>query len=166
MTMLNGFVGVRNIVDVYWSLTVELRFYGLVAIVLLFGQIRRAQLLLALWLMMSFVLDLYPIPRLQLLLITEWSPYFIVGAVCFLLWRDGPSWPRVTLVVASWCGALARSMKHLGAYEQHYGTDWSQVGVSLIVSSFVVILLSIALRRTGGFGRYRWPVRGAMTYRL
>ena len=50
MTMTSAFVGVAEIDGSYWSLFVEMKFYGLVALVLLLGQIRHSQLLLVLWL--------------------------------------------------------------------------------------------------------------------
>lgn len=46
MTMLNGCAGVRSIDSAYWSVFVELRFYVLVTMVLLLGQIQRIQPLL------------------------------------------------------------------------------------------------------------------------
>lgn len=50
LSMLSGFFGVPSVDGAYWSLFVELRFYGLVGLVLILGRIRNAQLLMGFWL--------------------------------------------------------------------------------------------------------------------
>ena len=57
MTMLGGFLHVKPIDGVYWSLFVELQFYALVALLLALGQIRRAEAWLVLWLLATVAIE-------------------------------------------------------------------------------------------------------------
>ena len=49
MTMMSDFLHVGSIDGVYWSLFVELRFYAFIAVLLMIGKIRKAELFLAIW---------------------------------------------------------------------------------------------------------------------
>ncbi|EEO0292918.1 acyltransferase, partial [Salmonella enterica] len=55
MTMLNEFIGIPSVDGAYWSLFVEMRFYALVAIILIIGKIHRSQELILSWLIISIV---------------------------------------------------------------------------------------------------------------
>jgi len=59
MTMLSDFLGVEPIDGVYWSLFVEIRFYILVALVLIIGRIHQVQALLVVWLLASAALEFF-----------------------------------------------------------------------------------------------------------
>src|SRR5215210_3755070 len=61
MTMLSEFLNVPDLDGVYWSLFVEIKFYALVALVLLVGRIHRAQSLLIMWLIITITLTVFPI---------------------------------------------------------------------------------------------------------
>lgn len=85
MTMLSGFVGVSSIDGAYWPLFVEMKFYAMVAVVLLLGRIHQAQRFLVLWLALSIVLEALPSYRLRSLFIVNYSAYFVAGATCYLI---------------------------------------------------------------------------------
>src|SRR5690349_19102612 len=99
LTMAQGFVGIRDVSGVYWTLEVELQFYFLIFLVLLIGQIRRLGALLGMWLFASMVLGLRE-PRgiTHFFLFPEWSSYFIAGAMLFLIHREGPSAYKLSVV--------------------------------------------------------------------
>src|SRR6476659_1785392 len=60
LTMVQSFLGIRDVSGVYWTLAVELQFYFLIFLVLLTGQIRRLGLLLGMWLFASILLSFLP----------------------------------------------------------------------------------------------------------
>ncbi len=167
MTMLSEFIGVPSIDGVYWSLFIEIRFYVLVAIVLALGKMSRAQTFLYCWMIVSIVLEAFPVSRLlQNLLIVDYAAYFIGGAAYYLIWSQGIS-PGRTLLVASSLGlALFQSLGRARMQEAHYHVAMSVYGVGLIIVSFYFLMLVIALKRTGWLGRRSWLTVGGMTYPL
>lgn len=90
--------GLRSIDGAYWSLQVELRFYVLVAIVLLMGKIHRAQTLLWVWLAGTVLVLAFPFIKLHNLLVVDYSGFFIAGAAFFLVWLHGMSLERAALL--------------------------------------------------------------------
>jgi len=166
MTMLNEFLNVTSIDGVYWSLAVEMRFYALVAVLLVIKKIHRAELFLILWLAATIVLEAFPIDRLQTLLITNYSPYFIAGAISFLVWSQGMSFARIGAYLASWLMALHGSLKGFEGFEKQYHTPLSRPAVLVLLSIFFAILWLVSIRKTGFLGKSNWAALGALTYPL
>lgn len=178
MTMLSGFFRIPPIDGAYWSLLVEIRFYALVAAVLAIGRIYQAQRWLVLWLLACIALEivaLFPInsiPELALhylrsFLITNYASYFIAGATCFLIWEKGASMNRLAMLLASWALAMFQSAALLRKVieDNHAMTLDSSIVIS-ILTAFFVVMLFVALRRTGSIAACRWPLAGAVSYPL
>jgi peptidoglycan/LPS O-acetylase OafA/YrhL len=168
MTMLSGFVGTPSMDGVYWSLFVEMRFYALVALILLLGKIHRAERWLLAWLVASLVLETIPaMPgRLRYLLITDYSAFFIAGATCFLIWQEGVSRARSAILALSWGLAVFQSTRGLDGFESHYRVPISALVVAGIITVFFLVMLLVALKRTGRISGMRWMLLGALTYPL
>ena len=166
MTMLSGFIGVPPLDYVYWSLFVELQFYVFVAMVLIIGQIHRAQMFLILWLIATLATEIWPVEALRLLVLTEYSAFFIAGAAFFMIWSKGLSATRISIVSVSWLLATFQSLQGLGEIEKHYHIAMNSYIVAGIITSFFVVMMLVSLKWTGFFGRSRWMVAGALTYPL
>ena len=166
MTMLSGFAGVPSIDGVYWSLFVELQFYGLVAALLAIGRIHQAELFLGLWLAATLLLQRFPIEPLRFLLLTGYAAYFIAGATCFLVWTRGVTGYRLGVVACCLLLALYQALDGLPAFEAYYDTRMSRPVVGAMVVAFFGVMLLVALRRTAWLGRRRWLLAGALTYPL
>lgn len=166
LTMLNGFVGVESIDGVYWSLFVELRFYALVALVLFLGKIHKAEVFLLFWLVCSILLECFPVSKLRYLFITEYSPFFIAGAACYLILAQGISLRRVSIIIISWVLALFKSVTEIPRLEHEFKSTMNPYAVAMAVTAFFAIMMLIALRKTGWFSRPRWMLAGVLTYPL
>lgn len=166
MTMLSGFFGVPFIDGVYWSLLVELRFYALVIAVLMMGRIHQAQPILLIWLIASVILVIQPIYKLNGILIVNYSAYFIAGATCFLIWSQGMSKTKAGMLMLSWGLAVFQTVADLPIFENHYHTPINTCAVVGIISAFFIVMVMVALRRTGMIGRSRWLLAGSLTYPL
>lgn len=166
MTMLNEFIGIPAIDGSYWSLTVELKFYALICLLLLAKQINRAQWFLIIWLAAGLALDVIPVPRLRSALIVDYAPYFIGGAMCFLIYSNGPSLSRVGALLLAWIDAVRRSLHSLPDLERYYQTDFDPRIVAITVSIFFTIMFLVALKLTGFLRKRDWVSIGALTYPL
>ena len=166
MTMLSGFVGVPPIDGVYWSLFVELKFYALVALVLVFGKIRSAELLLLIWLAATILIEAFNLGKLRYLLITDFSAYFIAGATLFLVWSRGLSPTRIGLTLAAWIMAISQCVRQVPELDRHYGTSFNIYIIAAVISFFFLVMILVSLRATGPFGKINWLVLGALSYPL
>ena len=172
MTMLSGFSLVQKfapwpqIDGSYWSLVVEMRFYALVAVVLLLRQIHRAEVFLAGWFVTVALFELAGMDRLRDVLIVDYAAYFIAGAMMYQVWSHGLSWLRAGVILGCWVLSLYESWIALPKWEanNHVVMDRGIV-LSLVTVCFVLMFL-VATRRTGWIGRRNWMVLGALTYPL
>jgi peptidoglycan/LPS O-acetylase OafA/YrhL len=164
MTLLGGFVGVPPMDGVYWSLFVEMRFYVLVALLLIIRRIHQAQLFLSLWLALAIVYEIFNIHHLNDVFIVEYAAYFIAGSVFYLIWSQGLTLSRILLIAVSWVLALKISVEALADTNKHFNTIMNEWIVGSIISLFFVVMLLVALRKTGSFGRRQWLAAGALTY--
>jgi len=166
MTMLSEFMGVPPVDGVYWSLFVELRFYALVALVLVLGAIRHAQWLAAGWLATCIALEFVPVRGLPTLLISDYAAYFVAGATCYLIWQRGWSWARGGMVLGAWALALHQSLHRMADLAQHYHVDMDARIVGGLVTAGFATLVAVACRATGALRHKRWAALGALTYPL
>nr|WP_240143653.1 acyltransferase [Nitrosomonas sp. JL21] len=169
MTMLSGFMGIESIDNVYWSLFVELKFYALVAIVLLMGRIQQIELLFSFWLVVTMILlifPVYPLTRFHFILLDGYSANFIAGAAFFLIWNRGMSWNRGLMIAAAWGCAVYQSTIDAHEFEMRIKNDLNPIVIAAIVSAFFWIMGMIACRKTGMVARANWVWLGAMTYPL
>ncbi|MEZ5538853.1 MAG: acyltransferase [Pseudomonadales bacterium] len=166
MTMLSGFTKIPSIDGAYWSLFIEIRFYLLVAIVLLVGKIHKAQTLTLAWLVLTIILEIKSTRTLRNFFITEYSAFFIAGATFFFIWEKGLSNTRIAMIITSWALAVFKSTDKLDVFEKHYATPISSYVVAGIVTLFFVLMALASLRRTGFIGRHQWLLAGVLTYPL
>ncbi len=166
MTMLSGFIGVDSIDGAYWSLFIEIRFYAFVIVILALRKINQACFFLILWLICSFIFEILHINRLRRFFIIDYSPYFIAGAMYFLVWSQGISLTKIGIIIASWGLAIYNSIKILPELEKTYNTTMNSYVVAGLVTSFFLVLFLVSIQRTGFIGRNRWIIVGSLTYPL
>jgi len=166
MTMLSGFVGVPPIDGVYWSLFVELKFYALVALVLISGMIHKAELLLLMWLTATISIETLDLGTLRYFAISDFSAFFIAGAALFRVWSRGLSPTRIGLTLAAWIMAICQSLQQVPELERHYRTTFNIYVISAVISAFFLVMILVSLRTTGRFGKANWLVFGALSYPL
>ncbi|MBB6598751.1 acyltransferase [Luteimonas sp. MC1825] len=166
MTMMSEFIGVESIDGVYWSLFVEIRFYAMVALLLVLGRIRQAPAFMVGWLLVALALTLVPVDGPRRWLAVDSAAYFVAGAACYLVWSDGLSRGRVAMLLASWALAVYQAIRWVPRFDAHYRTTLDLAVVAAIITAFFVVMVLVSLRLTGAFGARRWVALGALTYPL
>ena len=172
MTMLSGFLGVPAIDGAYWSLLVEMKFYFLIAVILAFKKIEKIEFFLFFWLISSVLLNVDVIPFVKLskimgfILITDYSAYFIAGAVFFIVWLNGLSRIRVFMIFSSFLLALYQSVSKIENLINHYHVNINPYIVISIVSVFFTVMFLVSIKKMGFFGRKDWLTLGVLTYPL
>ncbi len=107
ITMVHQFFGHGNFENVYWSLTVELAFYALAGVLLLFGLHRRPEPAVAAWLVCSCLWAVFlKIPGAgassrdlwSIYLALDYAPYFACGVLFYRSSQEGWTRQRISLL--------------------------------------------------------------------
>ena len=166
MTMLNGFVGVQSIDGVYWTLFVEIRFYILIAALLLMRSIHRIDPILYLWLFVSSLLVFIKVKYLSFILITDYSAFFIAGCLFYLNFKNGGSVGRYIGIFAALILAVWQAIQELSTLEGRYDSSFSAPIVTMIIGVFFLLMFMISSNGTGFWREKSWVGLGALTYPL
>ena len=168
MTMLFGQLGITPLDGPYWSLTVEISFYFLIAVVMGFKLMRHMNWVLLIW------LGYLALPGLDrqgtlfaALLLPGYGPYFVAGMLFFLLQQaNGFTRARCAMLVLAYLLALRSAISEVTADSTglHAYVSWHVV--VLFITLFFVLFVLIALRKfnLSRFTWLKWP--GALTYPL
>lgn len=132
---------------VYWSIILEVIFYGWVALALFFGVFERWKInLLAGWLAVCGINEYWlGSGVLQLVFITDYGPLFVSGVLLHHMHTHGSSLESRALLLASFVMATAMMLNGHYWMLEHYGTAVPLIG--LIVSNVIIYgLLVMAIR--------------------
>ena len=144
MTMIPGYLGreFEYIDGVYWTLQVEIKFYFLLLLLIIFNQVDNVERWLVAW---TFGCLLAPyIPGLSALTIYPYGPYFIAGAMMFLIWRDKPTMNRIAIIAICLLMSLYEIDGMVKGWLFEQGNS-DLIISSLIVITFYLIMLAISL---------------------
>ncbi|MCW3814987.1 acyltransferase [Micromonospora sp. DR5-3] len=167
LTMFQELLGVPSVDVVYWTLTVELRFYLLFGVfVLLRGYTPRRVLLFAAgWLVAGlFAAD---VPLLAKLLVPRDSAFFVAGMALYLIYRHGGNLYLWGLVGASWLVALemVSTVTPRGPVHNPFSPTEVAIVEAGLVTLFFLIIAGVATHRLAV--GWRWlTLAGALTYPL
>lgn len=166
ITMLSGFIGVPDMDSVYWTLFIEMKFYVFVALCLAFRKMHAAQIFLCIWLILTVVLDIFPIARLRSVFAADYCAYFAAGAIFFLVRSKGLSLTRIAMLIMAWIVVIRHSSHVVKNIESTCNTTLDSRIVIGTITLFFCIMLLVSLRRTGWVGKREWMAVGALTYPL
>ncbi len=165
LTMLQDPFGVPRVDGAYWSLWAEMRFYLLFAIVVHGGlTYRRVVAFCILWTALAAVATQADSRLLQVVVMPEHAPFFIVGLGLYLLHRFGHQ-PMTWLLMAvnaplAYHFALARMN-----YESRALSDSLSAAVVGVVLVLAAALMVAIVRGRLDWVRWRWVTyAGALTY--
>jgi len=165
LTMLQQPLGHDPVDGVYWTLFVELKFYLIMALVLIRGlTYRRAVLLCAVWMTVAVLTPSLGSDVLNTLVISDYAPYFIGGIALYMIHRFGPTPLLYGITGFAWLVCLARVEDRMGTMNPGFkAPTWPAM---VIVTLCFAVLLAVALGHTDRI-RWRWlTVAGALTYPL
>jgi peptidoglycan/LPS O-acetylase OafA/YrhL len=168
MTMFQSAFGVGHVDGVYWTLWVEMKFYLLLVAMALIGITRQRMLALCLaWPVLGALAGGTQSPLLIELLQPDYAPFFCIGILLYLVYREGWSaGPALLLglnyLFALWAGAsyyMPWSIRTAGA-----GVSFRGLALLLTLS---IIAIAVATLTPVARVDWRWlTVAGALTYPL
>ena len=169
LTMLQAFA-FRPLVDaVYWTLEVELIFYGIIWLALVTGQMKRITVVLGAWLALAAITTAgqalgAPVP-VRLVVATGYAAYFVVGASAALLARGDRRRSVMVLFACSGGLSLVRALYDARDNRAMYPGLNVTVAVAVVAVSMIVVV-AVAFGVFARYGRPWMAVLGALTYPL
>ncbi|SDI14437.1 Peptidoglycan/LPS O-acetylase OafA/YrhL, contains acyltransferase and SGNH-hydrolase domains [Sinosporangium album] len=170
LTMVQRGAGVADANGVYWSLWAELRFYVLIAVLMLIGvTLKRCMAFMGVWLAASVLAGWIGGELMDLLFMPKYAPYFIAGMALYLIHRFGSSVLLWGFVVVCWALAVLAATTRVAGRTQLVGPEAMPVQEWSVVAAVTVIFVLMALMAVGALRKLRWrgfgPL-GGITYPL
>lgn len=166
-TILNDYLGISNIDGVYWTLQAELKFYGCVFLLILFGFFKCWRIWLAIWLAMAILYYFYSQPFFMGWFISpNYSFYFIAGVCANLLFEvDKSIFIKLYFLISSVFGVVVVG-EQVGNFIPNPSVE-NVVFARVIAALFFLFFYSIA---SGHFNikqpHWWWAYLGATSYPL
>jgi peptidoglycan/LPS O-acetylase OafA/YrhL len=103
-TMLQGFLRVPHVDGSYWTLEVELVFYGVMFALLLMRKLSWMTAVIIGWIAFKWIWWLHPLSYTLTEMVVEYIPYFAIGVACYRLWakQEAPAaWLTILFAVVT-----------------------------------------------------------------
>jgi len=158
ITMVNELFGEKGIDSAYWTLFIELQFYLLVYILLVFGLMKYVQHIIAAALVSSLIVLFLPMAQTNNMwseIFPHWSGYFACGGVFYLLRRDGINLCRLSLLVIAYLYVLKQSTLFGELMSGWFQIEFNLYVIAAINSIFFAIFCITAFCQKH-FMRKRW----------
>src|SRR5690606_6005211 len=143
-TILNDYVGVANIDDVYWTLQAEIKFYACIFLLLLLGIFRYTKIWLSLWLLVAVCYQFFEQPFFMGWFINPGYSFYFIGGVCsYLLYKNRTDSYTVGLLIISLLFSGVLSAKQI---YQFYPSASESDGyiAALIVATFYLFFFLLS----------------------
>jgi peptidoglycan/LPS O-acetylase OafA/YrhL len=166
LTMLQQPMGVPRVLGVDWTLWVEVRFYALFALCVVWRGVtyRRVVLFCCLWTLAGVFARVADHPLTDELVMRDHAPYFIGGLALYLIHRFGSDLLLWGIVVMSFLLGQRYSVTALWHPGPQGDFHRSPYVIQLIVLLAFVAVAAVALGWTSR-ANWRWlTVAGALTY--
>lgn len=164
LTMLNDYLGIQNIDEVYWTLHAEIKFYACVFLLLVSGVFHRYKTWLTIWLGLVLAHMLFMQPFfLGWFISPSYSALFISGIVFFLLRKDGWDWHYVSILAIALGVASMNTIVQAEAF-LHEASAADKTVAMLLVWSFYGIFALLVMGRLEVRHRRSLLILGGLTY--
>jgi peptidoglycan/LPS O-acetylase OafA/YrhL len=146
LTMASTAYHVQYVDGVYWTLTIELAFYLVIAALVKIGITTDRVIALCLaWLALSVVNGVGHVPGwVTVLLVPAWAPYFVAGMLFSLIARYGWQWRFIVPLGIAYLGCDAYALHYFGGQTFKYGVVWSRPVVIAVITAIFLVFAAIA----------------------
>ena len=114
----------------------------------------------------SRLLPAGPAAKIDLIVQSQWSHYFIAGMALCLIYRSGISWQLGAILALAYGNAVYQAINFAGRVTGRYHQVLHPLVVAAAVTAIFIVTILIALRVTGRLRRPWFAVAGALTYPL
>lgn len=169
LTMVQDLFEVTGVQVVFWTLLVELKFYLLVLAVLALGPLTRHRVLAfaTVWPLAGWAAQEAGLRWLTDWLVPDYAPYFAVGMLLFLAYRDGFDVVTSVLLAGGLTLCVLRVLDAAGRASDLQGVPVDPLVTVLVLLACVVAVWATTLRGRGappGWAATALGTAGALTY--
>lgn len=160
-------LGIEPLSSVYWTLAVEIHFYGFVALLLALGVWKRHNdLIIWIWLICAFIVQYFGSPSwLAQALITEYAGHFSAGIILYRIHAgQQPRFAMAALLIS--CALISKHIQHIdewlgGSFQEFF----SPFSIVLAAPGLIaLVLLAARIRHLPRRLTLIAPILGAMSY--
>lgn len=168
LTMVPNFLGVERVDGVYWTLLVELKFYFLLWVLILFGQIPRIENWLLAWVGVSTLGLFVELPGvIRSVSMFPYGTLFAAGGLFYLVFQSGWTAKRMAaLTVALPTASLLAIRGMPGFVDAQHITGVAKLATAAIIAGAFLYFATIRHNTLGAkLGRFT-AIAGGLTYPL
>lgn len=145
MTMQPFAFGGYPIDGSYWSLSVELKFYILIGILLLingYKYLENLTLILSALVGLGATTDTLPF---------NWVSYFLAGIIYYFIYTDGISKTRLVSLSLSCIASVMYAISRIPGLDSSYHTSFNAYTITIFVLAFYIAFLIVSLKKFDAF---------------
>lgn len=173
LTMFQRYFNIKNIDAVYWTLAIELKFYFLIVLYLLFNLYKKIDIKYFIY----FLLFITILPKIlhtdnEILSVffslfdTSFNSFFIAGMLFYKIYTGGNKLIYNTLLLLC-CALSLKSIQHeIVSLSQHYQTPFNNIVVYSILLLFYTVMYLCSTKKLSSFNKPLFVKLGILTYPL
>ncbi|MGB4876595.1 MAG: acyltransferase [Candidatus Competibacter sp.] len=166
LTLLNDYLGFENVDGVYWTLQVELKFYGCVFILLLTRLFYNFNLWLSIWLFLTTLYLAIGQPFFMGVFINPHQSCFFIGGVTFyLIQKEGLNKFNIFFLISSLALSSIQGFKQTSDFIINIDLKDKIIAASIIWSFYFLFFLLITEKIKIAY-RDIYLILGGLTYPL
>ncbi|GAB4163060.1 MAG: hypothetical protein Tsb0033_22840 [Winogradskyella sp.] len=171
--MFHEFIGVEHVDGVYWSLTIELKFYILIGLLLLFRLIKYIEVFGWTLLVLSVLQLIIPFSEANIILkviyymcFVKSSPYFVAGMFFFLLKNNKNILKNIPPILASYGLAIYMAFESTETRNLKYDGVYDTSTVITLITIFFIVMFLVSTDKLNLFNKKIFLYFGVLTYPL
>ncbi len=166
VTMLNDYLKIDNIDGVYWTLQAELKFYGCIFLLLVFGVFQHIKYWLSAWLAITALYLYAQQPFFMSWFISpHYSPLFIAGVAFYLIHKNGTKPFSLLIMTTSLILACYNGFQQALSFIKGAST-LDQYIAAFIIACFYLLFYYLVTGRIQAKKNKSYILLGALTYPL
>ncbi len=168
LSMVQSVFDIANIESAYWTLWIELKFYGVILILIVFRVLKYITHLIFVTLVASifWLTNVSAEVNPFILAFPHWAGYFATGIVFYLIRRDGCNGYRALLLALSIVFIGVQNVKFVESMHVWYEVEFSISTVLCLNALFLSCFVVIAFKESNSFRTPKFLVLGALSYPL
>lgn len=172
LTMLHGFLKIKDVDGVYWSLLVELKFYLLIGFYLILNKFKSIKIdfviypWLALTIAYVFLSPLFVMKALNFFLFLNWSSYFIAGMILYEVYQSQWDLRKTAILFTCFLISCFQAVARIDWLESHYNTEFSATIICSFVALFYLLMSLVSSGYLRSINSPKLFYLGILTYPL
>lgn len=162
--IINDYFGVANLDDVYWTLQAELKFYGCVFLLILFGALKNYRVWLSAWLLLAISFHFFSQPFfLGWFISPTYSFFFIGGVSAYFLFKNPRDFYVLGVFLIAMCFATLKSWGQISGFCKDCEQTDQIIAVVITCLFFLFFFWLREIDKFISFGRWV-AILGGMSY--